>query len=249
MQSFVSDTLYHFVGRRRPDADQENFEILSDILRSMELRTCEVDGARGGTRMLHDPNRTLINGEPAEQSVVCLCDIPRDDLAFHAMRYGRFGVGVSRSLVAQAGARPVIYIPCSDIPRFGKIYGNWGRKFAGRVRQVLGGLERFFPNTPPVRSVGLPAVDAQEAVDEATTLIERDFQAFLKFWEVDLPEDHPENYYMEREWRTFGNLGLAPCLREIVAPSEFHDDLRAIIAGHWVSQNFLIDGPICYTSC
>ena len=85
-------------------------------------------------------------------------------------------------------------------------------------------------------------------MDEATSLIERELQAFLKFWNVDLPEDHPENFYMEREWRKFGNLPLAPCLREIVAPASFHADLQAILAGHWVTQNFLIDGPIHYIS-
>ena len=143
MQSFVSDTLYHLVGRRRPEADEENFEILSDILRSMELRTCEVEGARGGTRMLHEPNRTLINGEPAEQSVVCFGEFHRADLPFHAKRYGRFGVGVSKSVVARWGMRPVIYVPCSE-----KIAGNWGTRFAGQIRTVLEGLERFFPDSP-----------------------------------------------------------------------------------------------------
>lgn len=245
MQSFVSDTLYHFVGRRRPGADQENFEILSEILRSMEVRTCEVDGARGGMRMLHDPNRTLINGEPAEQSVVCFGEFHRADLPFHSKRYGRFGVGVSKSVVARWGMRPVIYVPCSE-----EFAENWGTRFAGQIRTVLEGLDRFFPYSLSFRRrvLGSPAADAQDAVDEATKLIERDFQAFLKFWNVDLPENHPENFYMEREWRKFDKLPLALCLREIVAPSAFHSDLQAIIAGHWVTQNFLIDGPIHYIS-
>ncbi|MBO9715474.1 MAG: hypothetical protein J7507_01345, partial [Pseudoxanthomonas sp.] len=99
MQRFVSDTLYHLVGSSRPDDDQSNLDTLCAVLRSMELRTCEVAGERGGIRMRIDPNRPLINGEPIEQAVVCLCDIPRSELPFHARRYGRFGVGVSRSVV------------------------------------------------------------------------------------------------------------------------------------------------------
>jgi hypothetical protein len=245
MQNFVSHTLYHLVGRGRPEAEQENFETLSAILKSMELRTCEVAGARGGIRIVRDSNRLVINGEPAEQSVVCLCDIPRDSLGFHARRYGKFGLGVSRSVVAQWGARPVVYIPYSQ-----KAYGNWGKRFAGDVKTVLDGLDRFFPNSPSTRSrvSGSPAVDAQDAVDEASGLIARDLQAFLKFWNVDLPDDHPENFYMEREWRKFGNLELAPSLREIVAPFEFHDELKAIIANLRVNERYLIDGPIRYTS-
>lgn len=245
MQSFVSDTLYHLVGRARPEADQANFETLSAILKSMELRTCEVAGVRGGIRIVRDSNRSVINGEPAEQSVVCLCDIPRDALAFHAKRYGKFGLGVSRSVVAQWGTRPVVYIPYSE-----KAHGNWGNRFAGEVRTVLDGLDRFFPDSPSSKSriAGSPAVDAQDAVDEASGLIARDLQAFLKFWNVDHPDDHPENFYMEREWRKFGNLGLAPCLREIVAPLEFHDDLKAIVAELRAGELYLIDSPIRYTS-
>lgn len=245
MHNFVSDTLYHLVGRSRPQADQANFETLSAILKAMELRTCEVAGASGGMRIVRDSNRPMINGEPAEQSVVCLCDIPRDALSFHAKRYGKFGLGVSRSVVAQWGTRPVVYIPYSE-----KVYGNWGKRFASEVRTVLDGLNRFFPDSPSPRSrvAGSPPVDAQDAVDEASGLIARDLQPFLKFWNVDHPDDHPENFYMEREWRKFGSLGLAPCLREIVAPLEFHDHLKAIIAGLRVGDRYLIDGPIRYTS-
>lgn len=245
MQSFVSDTLYHLVGRGRPEADQVNYETLVAILKSMELRTCEVAGVRGGISMVRDSNRSLINGEPAAQSVVCLCDIPRGALSFHAKRYGKFGLGVSRSVVAQWGTRPVIYIPYSE-----KAHGNWGKRFAGEVRTVLDGLDYFFPDSPPARSrvAGSPAIDAQDAVDEASGLITRDLQAFLKFWNVDHPDDHPENFYMEREWRKFGNLELALCLREIVAPLEFHDELKTIIAGLRTGKRYLIDGPIRYTS-
>lgn len=226
MQRFVGQRLYHLVGLNQPGADQANFETLCAILRSMELRTCEVAGERGGMRTVHDPGRPVTNGEPIQQSVVCLCDIPRDGLFFHARRYGRVGLGICKSVVAQWGGRPVIYVPLSR-----RAHGNWGARFADEVKSVLEGLERFFPDTPAVRTKAgsAPALDEQEAVDEASALITRDVQAFLKFWDVDLPEDHPENFYMEREWRKFGNLALASCLREVIAPPRYHDELRAIL--------------------
>lgn len=244
MQRFVGQRLYHLVGARRPGADQENFETLCAILRSMELRTCEVAGERGGMRTVRDPGRPVTNGEPIQQSVVCLCDIPREDLPFHARRYGRFGMGICRSVVAQWGGRPVIYIPFSK-----RAYGNWGARFPGEVKSVLEGLDRFFPDTPAVRSkaAGAPAQDAQEAVDEASSLITRDLQAFLKFWDVDLPEDHPENFYMEREWRKFGNLELASCLQEVVAPPRYHDELRTILDNLRARGRYLI-GEVELTS-
>lgn len=228
MQNFASNTLYHLVGRGRPEADHENFETLCAILGSMELRTCEVAGTRGGARIIRDLDRPIIDGEPAEQSVVCFCDIPSNQLRFHARRYGKFGLGLSRSMVAQWGARPVIYIPVSE-----RVHGNWGRRFGNDVKTVLSGLDNFFPNSlsPRTRVVGAPAVDAQDAADEAADLIARDLQSFLKFWNVDLPDGHPENFYMEREWRKFGNLQLALCLEEIVAPLKYHDELLGILEG------------------
>lgn len=237
MQRFVGQRLYHLVGGRRPDEDQVNFETLCAVLRSMELRTCEVAGERGGMRTLSDPNRSLTNGEPIEQSVVCLCDIPWGDLPFHARRYGRFGIGVSRSVVAQWGGRPVIYIPFSK-----RAHETWGARFPDEVKLVLEGLDRFFPDTPASRTkvAGAPAQDAQEATDEASSLITCDVQAFLKCWDVDLPEDHPENFYMEREWRKFGNLGLASCLQEVIGPPQYHDQLRGILNELRASGRYLI---------
>lgn len=244
MQRYVGQRLYHLVGSRQPDADEANFETLCAILRSMELRTCEVAGQRGGIRTVRDPSRPLTNGEPIQQTVVCLCDIPRDDLPFHARRYGRFGLGVCRSVVAQWGGRPVIYVPFSR-----KSYGTWGSRFPALVNSVLDGLDRFFPDSPDTRSKieGGPAENAQEAADDASSLITRDVQAFLKFWDVDLPEDHPENFYMEREWRKFGNLSLALCLQEIIAPPQYQKALRSILDGLRVGGRYLI-GEVEFTS-
>lgn len=244
MQRYVGQRLYHLVGSRHPDSDEANLQTLCAILRSMELRTCEVAGQRGGMRTVRDLDRPLVNGEPIQQSVVCLCDIPRDDLPFHARRYGRFGIGVCRSVVAQWGGRPVIYVPFSK-----KAYGTWGARFPALVNSVLQGLDHFFPNSPETRSKveGAPAMDAQEAADEASSLITRDVQAFLKFWDVDLPEDHPENFYMEREWRKFGNLGLALCLQEIIAPPQYHTALLSILDGHRSGGRYLI-GEVEFTS-
>lgn len=164
MQNLASDTLFHFVGRSHPTDDAANFEILAAILKSMELRTNEVAGRRGVMLMRRDPARPVTNGEPIEQTVVCLCDIPIRELRFHSNRYGRFGVGISRSVAAQWGTRPVIYIPTSK-----KTFGVWGNRFAHEVRTVVEGLERFFPDklSTKTRVAGSPAVDAQDAVDEA----------------------------------------------------------------------------------
>lgn len=244
MQSFASRTLYHFTGRPHPQDDQANFDTLCKILRSMTVRACEVEGSRNGIRIRRDPSRGVLNGEPIEQNVACLCDIPGSGWEFHARRYGRFGLGVCRSTVVKMGARPVIYVPVSEA-----VGETWAERHLAEASTVLDGLERFAAEPPleQLRVVGAPAIDIDDAMHEALGLIEKDYLAFVKFWNVDLPDDHEENFYLEREWRKFGDLRLASCLREIVAPVEYHAELKAIVEELKVGDRYLIGG-ITYSS-
>ena len=48
------------------------------------------------------------------------------------------------------------------------------------------------------------------------------FLAFVKPFNATLALEDPENYYMEREWRRFGNLKLQQnCLRRVVVQPDF----------------------------
>jgi len=42
------------------------------------------------------------------------------------------------------------------------------------------------------------------------SIITKDVLAFLKPFNSELPDDDPENYYLEREWRKFGCLEFRP---------------------------------------
>jgi hypothetical protein len=244
VQELASRTLYHFTGRQHPWDDQANFETLRKILRSMTVRACEVDGSRSGIRIRWDASRGLLNGEPIEQNVACLCDIPRRLLKDHVPRYGRFGVGVCRTEVVKMGVRPVIYVPVSRT-----VGGSWAEGHLAEVSTVLDGLERFSAEPPleHTRQLGAAATGIDDAMHQASGLIKQDYLAFVKFWDVDLPDEHEENFYLEREWRKFNDLSLAPCLREIIAPPEYHDELKAIVADLKAGDRYLL-GEITYSS-
>jgi len=51
---------------------------------------------------------------------------------------------------------------------------------------------------------------AESAIGAVNTMILKDFIAFLKPFDVDLDLHHPDNYYLEREWRKYGNLKFEP---------------------------------------
>jgi hypothetical protein len=52
------------------------------------------------------------------------------------------------------------------------------------------------------------------------SILEKDVLAFIKSFDADLPDDDPKNYYLEREWRKFGNFVFSPSTIQhvVVAP-------------------------------
>ena len=56
----------------------------------------------------------------------------------------------------------------------------------------------------------------------------QNFLAFIKPFDADLPDDHLENYYLEREWRKFGNLIFKPKdVSRVVVACGFEHRLQA----------------------
>jgi hypothetical protein len=219
---YTSSVLYHLVGRRAPNDNTQNLATLRAILSSMEIRTNSVGNKSGGITLMIDPDRGCIDGEPIAQTVTCFCDIPFESLPLHTSKYGQFGVGVDRRLVAEWGGRPVLYIPTV---RQNVTAAN--NHFCAEAMNIWKGLRAFFPNQPEesMRVTGTPPATAMEAADLAESFIS-EVLAFVKTFDVGLLDDHPENFYMEREWRKFANLSLHLSLVEIVAPVEFHARLR-----------------------
>lgn len=76
----------------------------------MKLRHRKVDGLPGPISIKIDCDANPTNGEPIIQTVVCFCDIHLRQLhPIHTGKYGCFGIGVDKEIVAGYGGRPVIY--------------------------------------------------------------------------------------------------------------------------------------------
>lgn len=213
---------------------ERNYEILGAVLRSRQIS--------------HPPHAKhieisyKINWDGSLRSedlivprVTCFCDIPYDSLGIHVAKYGRFGVAFDRAFLADAGARPVIYLPLRPRdPRqpWGSIHGDAALRhleavYRGFYEQVVHPVEDYGIPIP----LGKKPDSRVHAIMALNSSFVQDILAFVKPFDVDLDPEHLENYYMEREWRRYGNL-------------VFRDsDIRMVIVSSGFAERFAADFP------
>jgi hypothetical protein len=224
LQRYISDELTHFVGRGcLPDIDRQ-FEILIKILKGGWLTHPPHDPKVSGNLRIEDESLISENAMYSPDAV-CFCDIPRHDLWFHAQKYGRCGLSFKKQFLVGKGASPVFYIAKnSSVSMPADLSDNSRMEDASRRIPVEGAAALMDVETRGaafdkqallirqlLEDLQVAALKA-EMFSEASrfTHIAR-FQyfqvfAFMKFFDASKPEDDPENYYMEREWRVLGNL-------------------------------------------
>jgi hypothetical protein len=211
---YVSNELFHFVGRSHPINHEANYQILLKVLDSGCISHPPHTSDWGAHRITINWDKTIFSEELIVPSVTCFCDIPFETLEIHMKKYGMFGLSFDRALLIKYGARPVIYMPLQpNDPNRG-----WGTVYCETMLHDLEQIWRGFrehivdPVTEDSRSRSLGAKpnsqkDAAMAMDDVFT---QQFLAFIKPFNSELPEDHPDNFYSEREWRKFGNLRFQP---------------------------------------
>jgi hypothetical protein len=111
MSEFLSDEFFHLVGWRHPTDDERNLNILKSILQEECVKYPGCVPGQSATSITVFPNRRLSSGEMVVPTCTCYCDIPIGSLAFHARKYGRFGLSFHRDFLIRNGARPVAYFP------------------------------------------------------------------------------------------------------------------------------------------
>jgi Putative abortive phage resistance protein AbiGi, antitoxin len=211
---YTSNVFYHFVGRHDPPNHDVNYNILLRVLDSGQIsypphiRTRE---NQTGYRFNWDKN--LLSQELIVPTVTCYCDIPIDHLGIHTTKYGRFGIGFDKSLLVKYGARPVIYLPyqpsdwTSPSPYGMDLIRDIEQRYRSFWELVVSKTEE---EEAPSRELGKQSKSQNAAIHEMSDIFVKDFLAFAKPFNVSLADDHPANYYMEREWRKFGFFYFQP---------------------------------------
>ena len=165
---YVSEDLFHFVGRHLPSPDAQ-YDLLATILEQALLKATR--GPKQETR--RSGTASLYSGELERVPALCFCDIPRHMLRRHTEVYGEFGLAFPKWYLADEGAKPVIYVPSRSRPSTGQ--GERGTAFPANMRRLIGNLG-----------------------DRDEQFVTSEISYFVKVFDDDLEQDHPKNYYMER---------------------------------------------------
>jgi hypothetical protein len=233
-QRYVSTELTHFVGARLATAEEQYSLLAtilrSGVLKvpgqSDVVATLGPDGTRRTTvtrSMTVVHGKRLSSNAKYSPSIVCFADIPVDDLGLHIFKYSSFGLSFLKDFLVRCGATPVLYVAAQSSTNVRNPLANDGMNH-GLLQQLAlewknGGhrenftraevfdaaeqeLSALLPFAPEGRAGAAPAPTAPGSI--LREFLFSELFPFIKFFNPDLDEGDPENYYMEREWRVVG---------------------------------------------
>jgi len=210
-QHYVSHELTHFVAKDE-SKESEQYSCLLKILQNGWL-----------THPPHNPNisgglsikllNQLSDNEVYNPQIVCFCDVPIADIEFHSKKYSRFGISFLKSFLIKKGVNPVFYVSKNSM-----IYVDGedpmprSEYYDKKHKQYID----FFHGFPEQKSTAkgwepIPSLELKYGIKkfEIQKFLAFHLFSFVKFYDDNLPESDPKNYYMEREWRIIGNLNFA----------------------------------------
>ena len=202
--------------------------------------------------VLHDTDASLADNRLLQFELVCFCDIPLSDVGIHCAKYSYFGLAFRKEFLVSQGAGPVMYVPRAGqmtVRIFGHEKGTDDEVFTeeksipreylydglmGRHNQL--GLARY----EHLQRLAADATNRGDRDGTAAafqqlqtmllyqTAIEAFMFGFLKYFDPSLPEDHIDNYYMEREWRVAGQVAFSESdVARVIVPQDYAERARA----------------------
>lgn len=226
-QGYISDELSHLTGYGK--SQDAALEILRKILgscrlgKSLSTEDSRFAGLPEGIVGIHRDWKPARSHEFFFGDVVCFCDIPRSELGVHSAKYGYHGVAFKKSFLVKLGANPVFYVDQNSIAHFSALPHEFrdaardGRSFEGLDKwsgrwqgmlEVLPKLKRVFHPILPGAKLEPWAREQFEGLNLLLDVVQMNMMVFMKGFDSSLPQDHLENYYMEREWRLIGPISF-----------------------------------------
>jgi hypothetical protein len=163
-------------------------------------------------------------------TVVCFCDIPVGDIHIHTKKYQPFGLAFSKTWLSSAfGASPVFYV--AKHARVSHPSTDGSADLGLLMNEFV--REHLQANMSVRQSLDTRPEDFWERVWSMGTMrafLSKHVFSFIKCFDENLPDDDPRNFYMEREWRVWGDVkfDLSNVVR-LLFPEEFARRLRSDI--------------------
>lgn len=253
-QRYVSKDLTHFVGRSKK-TEEEQYEVLLQIVRSGELRSdpSYPAGTRGiSGRTMFGPRSRFSMRETYDFPGVCFCDIPLADLEIHTRKYSNFGIAFQKVFLLKKGASPVFYIakdsvinPAQNDDLAIEHRAHTRAEFFDKMFPAFNGLcNGLAMNARTVLGGHGHAVDqlAKQAVEiaEWSTYITEYVLSYCVPFSAGLDDAHEDHFYMEREWRVFGDVQFAvDDVERIMIPRSFGKRIKDDLPGFFGQTYFI----------
>lgn len=213
-QRYVSRELTHFVGKDLDHDKDKQLELLVKIVKTGLLgRRASAKGAAQSLNYAYTRPFELDNGELLGVPTVCFCDIPVADFSLHVRKYSEFGIAFPKEFLVKQGASPVFYLAENSKYTYGGSTFHLGNEYVHMLDRLVESLEEAQKGNPDI-------------FDLKRFLLLR-VLSYLKAFDSSLPEDAPDNYYMEREWRVIGKVEFETGdIARIIIPRDFAGQFR-----------------------
>lgn len=243
---YTSNLLCHFVGRSKK-TDEERFDLLTTIINGGKLIANINRPDKPESLFIGGSSCDHVGEVYKECDCVCFCDIPNELLAIHTRKYSKFGIGFDKIFIAEQGAHPVMYVPqnypikerCEDpkseTPKApGQYYPyllSTAINFITIVEMLLPMMdlkkaEAFYKTMGLDKPLDVKiwnAVFSGKYNPLGFSIVQgiANQSAYVKLFDATLSDDHPDNYYMEREWRCLKNVSFTiDDIKTIYLPNE-----------------------------
>jgi len=238
-QRYISNELSHFVGRGKK-TPEEQYEVLLKILREEWVTHPPHDPSAPSGGLTISPTARISTNEMYLPEVVCFCDIPPADIGLHVTKYSPFGLSFPKRFIAALGGAPVFYIPIDEPARDLTVRAGRGAHFDRMLREFHALLEDTGQGLKDDAKTKRGVTPEYQRFWDVRLFLEFHVFAFVKAFQNRLPDEHPDNFYLEREWRIVGNVKFSMTdVERVFLPRAFAERFRKHVPGYHGQLTFV----------